>query len=540
MADIFLSYASADRHRVWPLVDALAEHGWSVWWDRNIDLGSGFDEAIDREIRAAHCVVVAWSTAAVESRWVRNEALEGLERDALIPVMLESVRVPVAFRHMQGADLSRGVDRGSPEFDRLLSAISEITKPTNAPPANLTPPAGDSPTFAVLPFQMDLQNPADRLLVEDIAQGTTGRLARLPGLFALSAASLQKYTGQSVDPLRTGAQLGVRYVIDGTLRRRGEALHVSARLSDTQTGVQLWSTDLETAVTDVAAAQDAIVLEIVRELVVRIEPELARAELTNVASPKAHDLDAWQLYRQASARFSVKGWREDAIHEAVAMLDEAIAKDPTFALAYALQSVLLGVGNRLGLWQDDAAAIQDRALTAADQALQLDDADSNVLGYVGCTLADFGDHQRGRIVLDKAIELDPSNAQAYIARGASLSDTGEFEQAEADCERGLQLSPRDARQAAWLLTYVGILLKTGRYADAVEAARFACQRDTRHFATWVLLALAQLASGAAGSAQASIAEAKRLRPSLSVAQLNKLIGRTSTSAMEQAGLLECL
>ena len=224
----------------------------------------------------------------------------------------------------------------------------------------------------------------------------------------------------------------------------------------------------------------------------------------------------------------------------MAILDEAIAKDPDFALAYALQSVLLGVGNRLGLWQGDAAEIQSRALDTADRALQLDDADSNVLGFVGCTLADFGDHQRGRIVLDKAIDLDPSNAQAYVARAASYADTGELEQAEADCERGLQLSPRDARQAAWLLTYVGILLKSGRLPEAVAAARFACQRDTRHFATWVLLALAQLLSGDAGAAGASIAEAKRLRPSLSVTQLNALIGEFSTSVMQQAGLLDGL
>ena len=540
MADIFMSYASADRARVWPLVDALAEHGWSVWWDRDIDLGSGFDEAIDREIAAAQCVVVAWSASSIASRWVRNEALEGLDRNALIPVMLEEVRVPIAFRHIQGANFAAGFDRGSAEFERLLTAVGDIVAPTNAPLPNLTPPTADNPTFAVLPLHMELSSAEDRFLVEDIAQGTTARLARLPGLFALSSSSLQKYVGQTVDPLRTGTQLGVRYVVDGTLRRRGELLSVTVRLSDTLNGIQLWSTELETSVANLANAQDTIVREIVRELVVRIEPELARAELADVGARKPHDLDAWQLYRQASARFSVKGWREEAIHETVAILDEAIAKDPDFALAYALQSVLLGVGNRLGLWQGDAAEIQSRALDTADRALQLDDADSNVLGFVGCTLADFGDHQRGRIVLDKAIDLDPSNAQAYVARAASYADTGELEQAEADCERGLQLSPRDARQAAWLLTYVGILLKSGRLPEAVAAARFACQRDTRHFATWVLLALAQLLSGDAGAAGASIAEAKRLRPSLSVTQLNALIGEFSTSVMQQAGLLDGL
>ena len=93
-----MSYASEDRERVFTFVRALSDCGWSVWWDRHMIAGESFEATIDHEIRQAACVMVFWSDAALGSQWVRNEALEGLERNVLVPVTLDPVRVPVAFR----------------------------------------------------------------------------------------------------------------------------------------------------------------------------------------------------------------------------------------------------------------------------------------------------------------------------------------------------------------------------------------------------------------------------------------------------------
>ena len=122
MSDVFVSYASEDRTRVEPIVEQLQAAGWSVWWDRDIAAGAGFEQTIDEEIQATRCVVVAWSERSVSSRWVRNEALEGLERDILIPLMLENVRVPVAFRQSQSIDFS-----GSLQFDHAMQALLGAT-----------------------------------------------------------------------------------------------------------------------------------------------------------------------------------------------------------------------------------------------------------------------------------------------------------------------------------------------------------------------------------------------------------------------------
>ena len=105
MADLFISYASQDRTYVSLLVEELQSQGWTVWWDRDIDVGSSFDKRIEDAIDNALCIVVVWSEHSVNSDWVRAEAAEGLQRDILVPVLLDEVKPPLLFRQKQSISL---------------------------------------------------------------------------------------------------------------------------------------------------------------------------------------------------------------------------------------------------------------------------------------------------------------------------------------------------------------------------------------------------------------------------------------------------
>jgi tetratricopeptide (TPR) repeat protein len=133
MADIFVSYASEDRDRIRKLVTILEAEGWQVWWDRDLVVGPEYDDAIEKALGESSCVIVAWSKHAIKSRWVRDEANEGSERDVLVPVIIDDVQPPLGFRSAQTADLTGWPDRTG-ELDRLLSGIRrlvESTRPTN-------------------------------------------------------------------------------------------------------------------------------------------------------------------------------------------------------------------------------------------------------------------------------------------------------------------------------------------------------------------------------------------------------------------------
>jgi len=127
MADIFLSYKREDRDKVRPLVEALQAQGWSVWWDTRIDAGEIWDEVIETQLKAAKCVVVVWSKLSVHARWVRAEALKGLERDCLVPVALEGVDLPVPFNTIQTIDLARWKgDAADAAFANLCAGVRRI------------------------------------------------------------------------------------------------------------------------------------------------------------------------------------------------------------------------------------------------------------------------------------------------------------------------------------------------------------------------------------------------------------------------------
>jgi len=403
-----------------------------------------------------------------------------------------------------------------------INANASSVSPTKSTVETTQPFAiTDQPSIAVLPFTCFSEERELKFLTEAMSEDLITMLARIPGFIVIARQSAFAYQGRSVDSRQIGRELGVRYIIEGSLRPVGQQLRVGTQLIDATTGAQLWADRFDGQAEDVLELQD----QIVGAIASRIEPELVRAEVALIRRRRDANPNAWSCFRQGAGLISLKGWSEETLMQATALLRQATTLDPNFALARAQLALFLSLGARLGLVADGAAAMAE-ARSEAERAVTIDHDASEVLGYAGCALAELGDVQRGTEILERAIENDPSNAQAWVALGTSLCFLEKMDATGLEKLRhGMRLSPRDHRLGFWGTFYALALLRHRRMTEAHEEVRAACRRDPQFYFARIVLALTAAGLGSKEEALAALREALRLRPRLSLNEIQLLVGR---------------
>jgi adenylate cyclase len=306
--------------------------------------------------------------------------------------------------------------------------------------------------------------------------------------------------------------------VEGSLRPMGPRLRIAVQLIDASTGQHIWARRFDHPVDTIYELQDDIADAIVSYL----QPELTRVEFELVQRRSPSNYDSWTCYQHASALLSLKGWREQTFKEAEGFYRKSIALDANFAPAYASLSLLLALGHLFGHISEP-----DEALTLAEKALELDSNSSEVLGHVGCALADLGHTDRGIEILEQAIQNDPSNAQALVALGGANLVGGQRDAAVEYLSRGLRISPRDYRLAVWGGIYALALGLQGRFEDAIDEARIACRRDGKLHNPRVILASLLLRAGREKEENSTLKEARRIYPELTLREVAGLVGRRS-------------
>lgn len=392
----------------------------------------------------------------------------------------------------------------SPENDALPSRAADTARPT----------------IAVLPFNVLSDDPLVHFLADGLAEDVIALLARVPGFTLISRASSFAFRGHHVTVPEVAQQLGVRFVVEGSVRLVGDALRISTQLIDAASAHVLWSGRFDRRRDEAVDLQE----DIARGIMTELEPELTRAEIAHIRRQRPESQGAWAHYHQAVGSLALQGWGNQAMAEARRQLQTSVALDPAFGLGHAHCAMLTALSMNIGALPNEPALARE-ALEAARHAIGLDDGSSEVLGYAGCALCDLGHHDQGVEVLLRALEIDPSNAQAHVALGASWVLTGQLDVGIERMRYGMKISPRDRRLGFWGWALGTFLLRADQPDEALAEARLSSRRDPRFSLPRVLEAAILDRQGKAEEASAALAWARQLSPTLTLNEIALTHGR---------------
>lgn len=395
------------------------------------------------------------------------------------------------------------------------------------------PALPDLPSIAVLAFDNLSEDPRIGLMADALVEDVTAMLARVGGFFVVASRSAFAYRDQPVDLRTIGRQLGVRHLVTGSVRGSGEGVMITVSLVDAETGLQRWAGRLDASPEDVVDLQ----ADLARSVISEIEPALNTAELEIIRRRKAEDLDAWAHYRSSVATLAVGGWTEENVNESRRQLQQAVQRDPGFALGYARSAMVAALARVLGAFASTELLLAEiRRL--ADMAIELDPNNSEVLSFAGCALSDIGDIVAAGEVTERALRIDPSNAHALIVRGFYLALNGQADKGLADYRRGMRLSPRDRRLGMWGAGLAGCLLRAGQPAQALEEARLAFLRDRNLHMAKLVEALAAQELGRHDDAEAALSVARRMHPRLIVEAVEHFLGAEAADRLTRMWPIE--
>ena len=523
-ARVFISYASRDVAVADAVVATLERHGVACWIaPRDVKAGALYAEAIVRAISDAKALVLVLSVNSVASAHVGKEVERASsKRRPVIALRIDDAPLSPALEYFLGE--SHWVDARAAGMDvalaKLIAATGEpernapginppVVAGTSAGTASAPPPksrrnrnllvaglavvavvlyalladrfwsakyivaeqsttASKSMTsdksIAVLPFT-DMTGTGDQdYFVDGMMEEIAGALSRFRSLFVIASGSTMAFKGKAVAPREAARQLGVRYVLEGSVRKAASRVRIAVKLIDADDGAQIWGDRFEDTLEDVFALQDKVALSVAGVL----EPVVREAEIRRVAQRPTANMGGYDLYLRALAVLRSYVWSD--VFEAIRLAEQAIALDPNFGLALSLASRCHYLVLLYG-WSDDPEIHRGEALAFSRRAVRAAADDASVLANTAMLTA-YLEHELDTAIAlaERACALNPGAAAAWYASGAVRILAGQLELAVEHLETSMRLNPIGPERVGGMLFLAMARFQQRRFADAIVLA----------------------------------------------------------------------
>jgi adenylate cyclase len=471
VARIFLSYARDDAEAAKQLASCIGEAGHDVWWDRHLHGGSRFAAEIDRALKDAEVVVVLWSPTSVGSAWVQDEAAEGRDSGRLVPVSLESAKPPLGFRQFQTIDLGAWNGSGRPDvLGDLLDAIARTcgtnSRQEKAASEVAAAKSQRKASVCVLPFVNMSGESEQEYFSDGISEDIITDLSKVSALSVVARNTAFTFKGHSVDVKEVAKTLSVTYVLEGSVRKAGNRVRITAQLIDGAAGDHVWADRYDRELDDIFAIQDEISKAIVDALKIKLLPEEKKA----IEHRGTTNADAYNLYLMARQQWVSGNFGDPRRDEAIVRVCRQATKlDPDYAQAWALMA-LAQAELRFVHGKDE------NALPAADRAIALNAALPEAHCIKARYLEEEGKADEAESQIRTALKLDPDSWEVNREAARMLFRRGRASDAISFFRKAASVLESDWHNPLMLLTCYA---STGDKPELREAAKMVFERAER-------------------------------------------------------------
>ncbi|MGQ0558307.1 MAG: TIR domain-containing protein [Sphingosinicella sp.] len=444
MSDVFVSYARSTERQAEQVAEAVRALGYQVWRDDELPAHRSYGEVIEERLRAAKAVVVIWSAEAIRSQWVRAEADTARGLGTLVQLTVDGSLPPIPFNQIQCADL-RGWDgdTSTPGWKKVEGSITSLAGDGGAvlaKAATAIAPSGKI-CICVLPFQNMSGDAEQEYFSDGISEDIITDLSKVSALLVIARNTAFGFKGKEIDIKAVARDLGVTHLLEGSVRKVGSRVRITAQLIDGATGAHLWAERYDRDLDDIFAIQDEISKAIVAALQVRLLPQEKKAiEQRGTTNP-----DAYKLYLMAR-QYWISGNRLSTREEIVIrMCRQATTLDPDYAKAWALMAL---AQSELRFWH----GCDEDALPAAERALEIDPDLPDALCVKARYAMEEGRHEEARRQVEAALKLEPDSWEVNKEAAFVIFRQGRIGESIPYFEKAASLMDTDYHDPSMLIT----------------------------------------------------------------------------------------